>query len=108
MEFNQIAKKQNLQTRKRKYRYNFFKWDSTSKNHSHLEFLLVSHSGIFVKLETVTCKLDLSFKQRGCPEIGKMFSFVHCGPLWGPVLTGEQRSCILWLKEGLETGRWGF
>lgn len=36
-----------------------------------------------MKFETVPCKLDLSFKRQGRPEIGKGLSFVHRGPLGG-------------------------
>lgn len=74
---------------------------SASENHSCLEFLIVTYSGILLKFETVSCKLYLSFKQQGSHEIWKGLSFVNHGPLWGTVLTEDSGQTVFcgW-KEG--------
>lgn len=64
------------------------------KNHSCLEFRIVSYSGILLKSETVSRKLYLSFKQQGSHEIWKGLSFVNRGPLWGTLLTEDSGETV--------------
>lgn len=98
MEFNQRVKKQNLQVCEKKH---FLKHWGTSENHSCLEFLPVSYSGVFLKFATVPCKLKFQATGKS-RSLERVIFGAHQGPLWGTVLTEDSRETIFhgW-KEGL-------
>lgn len=51
--------------------FSFFFFNVIKKPH-WFEFLVLSYSRIFLKFETIPCKLDLGFKQQGSHEIERV------------------------------------